>query len=157
MYCWYLYSFLFWKISIFNYMTWCFSFLLVCPSCVTRSSDNSLCIWTVYALQPNFSNVRFLFWFTKCPCPLKYSSTTSWLNFSVRRNFKNYLKGVILNNATSHNEPQRTTRSHNEPQRATMGHNEPQRATTSHNEPQGATKNHNEPKRAKRSHNDVDV
>ena len=46
---------------------------------------------------------------------------------------------VILNYATSHNEPQRATTSHNEPQRTTTTLNEPQRAqrtTTSHNETQ---------------------
>ena len=46
---------------------------------------------------------------------------------------------VILNYATSHNEPQRLTASHNEPQRDTESHNEPQKATTIYNEPQRPT------------------
>ena len=60
---------------------------------------------------------------------------------------------VILNYATSHNEPQQTTNTHNEPQRTTTTHNEPQQVTTNHNHPQQATRNHNHPQRATTNHN----
>ena len=51
---------------------------------------------------------------------------------------------VILNYATSHNEPQQATTSHREPQPPTTSYNEPQPPTTSHNEPQPPTTGHND-------------
>ena len=56
--------------------------------------------------------------------------------------FIGFLNWVILNYATSYNEPQLPTRSH------TTNHNHPQWATN-HKEPQTATTNHNEPQRLK--------
>ena len=44
-------------------------------------------------------------------------------------------KVIILNYATSQNEPQRTITSHNEPQQTTTNHNEPQPLTTNHKHP----------------------
>ena len=64
-------------------------------------------------------------------------------NLSNQSTDKDYW--VILNYATSHNEPHRTTTSHNELQRTKTSHNKSQPATTNHSELQRATTTHNEP------------
>ena len=50
---------------------------------------------------------------------------------------------VMLNYATSHNEPQRATTTHNKPQRAATTQNKPQRARTTYDDPQRPTTSHN--------------
>ena len=85
-------------------------------------------------------------------CIWRFSQSLS--QFSIRSVFHIIVSRVILNYATSNNEPQRAATNHDQPQRTTTRHNEPQQSTTNHNKPQRTTTSHNQPQQTTIIHNE---